>query len=303
MDDALSGLAPLLRVRPELEVLCRFGGAWSSPHERSGGWAYFHIVTKGRCVIERPRRQILTLEAGDLLLLPHGDQHNMRSIDPSQPYAPPMAVSFNNAIRIKSSEGTPSDTELICGILHFEAASQNLVIAALPDVIVVRAGGGSLMQSFAPIMAAIRDELDGGRSGAAAIATDLASALMIMMLRGHLESEPPAEGLLALLGQKMTAQVGQAMLKDPARDWGLDQLAEIGVASRATLVRGFRKASGMAPLAFLTELRLSLARQRLLSGNDTIAQIAEEVGYQSEAALSRAFQRRFAIRPGKLRDA
>jgi AraC family transcriptional activator of mtrCDE len=136
---------------------------------------------------------------------------------------------------------------------------------------------------------------------AAAIATDLASALLIMMLRGHLEAEPPAAGLLSLLGQKMTAQVVFAMLRDPQRDWGLDELAEVGVTSRATLVRAFRKASELAPLAFLTELRLGLARQRLLAGDEPIARIAEQVGYQSEAALSRAFQRRFGVRPGALR--
>ena len=67
-------------------------------------------------------------------------------------------------------------------------------------------------------------------------------------------------------------------------------------------MRAFRKASEMAPLAFLTELRLGLARQRLMAGNEPIARIADDVGYQSEAALSRAFQRRFGVRPGKLRE-
>jgi len=301
-EDALSGLAPLLRVRPELQDFCRFGGGWESPHaEEKRGWAYFHIVTKGRCLLERPGRELLTLETGDVLLLPHGDAHTLRARGAGHPLRPATAVDYSNAIRIKTSVGVETETELICGRLHFDHVPENLVIAALPDVIVLAAGGDDRLPRFATLMAAIRDELDQARPGAAAIAADLASALLVMMLRDHLAESPPPGGLLALLGTRMTALAVLAMLKEPARDWTLDDLADAAAASRATLVRAFRKAADIAPLAFLTELRLGLARQRLVSGSDPIGQIADDVGYQSEAALSRAFQRHFGIRPGRLR--
>lgn len=301
VSDALSGLAPLLRVRPELQDVCRFGGGWATPHEaEKPGWAYFHIVTRGRCLLERPGRELLTLEAGDVLLLPHGDAHTLRTRNLS-PVSPPVAVDYSNAIRTKTSIGVEADTELICGRLHFDHVPENLVIAALPDVIVLAAGGQERLTRFGLLMAAIGEELERSRPGAAAIAADLASALLVMMLRDHLESAPPPGGLLALLGTRATALAVLAMLKDPARDWTLDELADAAAASRATLVRAFRKAADVAPLAFLTELRLGLARQRLVSGNDPIGQIADDVGYQSEAALSRAFHRHFGVRPGSLR--
>jgi AraC family transcriptional activator of mtrCDE len=150
-------------------------------------------------------------------------------------------------------------------------------------------------------MLSIRDELDGARLGAFAIATDLASALFVMMLRTHLEASVPAEGVLRLFNQRMTAQAVLAMMHDPVRAWTLDDLAQTAAASRATLVRAFRKATGMAPLAFLTDLRLGLARQRLGRDAASMGQIAAEVGYQSEAAFSRAFLRKYGVRPGKLR--
>jgi AraC family transcriptional regulator, activator of mtrCDE len=69
--DALSSLAPLLRVRAELEDLCRFGGDWESSHDvGQPGWAYFHIVVRGECLIDRPGRARMRLKAGDILLLP-----------------------------------------------------------------------------------------------------------------------------------------------------------------------------------------------------------------------------------------
>jgi AraC family transcriptional activator of mtrCDE len=298
LDDALSGLAPLLRVRPELQDFCRFGGGWSAPHEaEKPGWAYFHIVTGGTCRLERLGREFLTLETGDVLLLPHGDGHTLRARSTAP--AGRQTIDYVNALRFRTSIGVETDTELICGRLHFELAPENLLIAALPDLIVLRLGGRADRLSM--LMSAIRDELDGSRPGSAAIAADLASALFVMMLRDHLEGAPQAAGLLALLGQRMTALAVLAMLREPARDWTLDELANIAAASRATLVRAFRKAAEIAPLAFLTELRLGLAQQRLLSGHDPIGQIADEVGYHSEAALSRAFQRHFGVRPGSLR--
>jgi len=300
--DALSGLAPLLRVRPELQDVCRFGGGWSSPHDpERRGWAYFHIVTKGRCVLERPGVGPMILETGDVLLLPHGDAHILRANEIAGRPAPKVAVDYSNAIRTNTSVGVEPDTELICGRLHFDSVPENLVIAALPEVIVLPLGGPDRLDRFPLLMMAIRDELDGNRSGAAAIAADLASALLVMMLRDHLENSPPPNGLLALLSQRMTAVAVLAMIQDPARDWSLDELAGLAAASRATLVRAFGKAADVSPLAFLTEIRLGLARRKLRAGEGSIGQIADDVGYQSEAALSRAFLRRFGIRPGAMR--
>jgi AraC family transcriptional activator of mtrCDE len=191
---------------------------------------------------------------------------------------------------------------MICGQLHFEEASENLLIAALPEVIVLHAEEQSLMDRFGALMVCIRDELDRNDAGALAIATDLGSAMFIMMLRQHLTSYPPVYGVLALLGQRATAKAVIAMLRDPSYEWTLDELAARAAVSRATLIRSFERISGVAPLAFLTELRLALARRRFATTRDPISQIAADVGYQSETALSRAFYRRFGVRPGKFRD-
>lgn len=297
IDDPLSVLAPLLRVRPILDDLCRFGGDWAAPHDAAGpGWAHFHIVTRGECLLDRPGHGALRLGTGDVLLLPHGDPHVVRARAGSGGGRRAPVVEYRNAIRIKMSPGVEADTELVCGRLHFEAAPQSLIVAVLPEVVVLRA-----TDRHHAMLEGIRDELDIDAAGAAAIATDLASALFMMMLRAHLEAAGTSSGVLRLLGQPVTSRAMMAMLREPARDWSLEDLAERAISSRATLVRAFRATSGLAPLAFLTEVRLGLARQQLLGGRATIAQIAADVGYQSEAALSRAFHRHYGVRPGALR--
>jgi AraC family transcriptional regulator, activator of mtrCDE len=300
--DALSSLAPLLRVRPELEDLCRFGGDWESSHDvEQPGWAYFHIVVRGECLIDRPSRARMHLKAGDVLLLPHSSAHLVRGCVSTGQGRPPIATEYHDGMRTKTSMGVSVTTELICGRLHFEQAPEGLLVGALPEVIVVSAGEGPVMDRFRPLMHWIREETDGASPGALAIATDLASAMFMLMLRRYLASDPPVDGLLALLGERTTAQAVVAMLRDLSREWTLDGLAARAVTSRATLVRSFDRLAGLAPLTFLAELRLAFVRRRLATTADPIAQIAADVGYQSEAALSRAFHRRFGIRPGKFR--
>jgi AraC family transcriptional activator of mtrCDE len=91
------------------------------------------------------------------------------------------------------------------------------------------------------------------------------------------------------------------MLKEPARNWSLNELATRANASRASFVRMFKGVAQRAPLEFLTELRLELARQKLNTTDLALADVAAEAGYQSESSFSRAFKRRFGRPPGALR--
>ena len=299
--DLFAGLAPLLKVRPVLEDFCRFGGAWQSPHAASGnGSAYFHIVTRGSCRIERQDSDVMTLGAGDVFLLPHGTKHVVRSRTKGPDAA--IATEYRNAIRAKSTVGAQPDTEIICGRLWFEAGDDNALVAALPDTIVMRTVGQESVERFRRLLTDIRDELDSEIVGSNVIATNLASALFVMMLRLHLLQVPERRSMLSLLHDRTTSRAVVAMLKEPSKDWTLNDMAEAAITSRVTLVRAFRRVSGLAPMAYLAALRLDLARHRLSETNDSIGEVAATVGYKSEGAFSKAFLRRFGLRPGAVRQ-
>lgn len=299
-EDLLDAVAPLLRVRPVLEDFCQFGGAWRSCHPRAGkGRAQFHIVTRGICVIERRGAEDLQLSVGDVLLLPHGDGHIVRSRAGGM--SRPIVTKFRNAIRLKTTVGAKPDTELICGQLLFAADNENALVTALPGVILIPTLGNPLLERFRSILMYIRDELDAEHLGSTLIASNLASALLVMILRLHLERTPVQGSVLSLLQNRSTAKVVLAVLREPARNWTLDDMAAAGFTTRATLVRTFRKACGLAPMAYINRLRLDLAHQALVGTDDSISTIAAAVGYRSESSLSRAFLRRFGVRPGAVR--
>ncbi|HVJ41643.1 MAG TPA: AraC family transcriptional regulator [Dongiaceae bacterium] len=307
--DALSSLAPLLRVRPVFDTLCRFGQQWASGHapERDG-WVPFHLVTRGSCVIDVAGMGSHALTAGDIALLPHGGAHVVRGADtPASLRQTANLRSYaTSTVTVKTNIEGEAATELICGRLQFELAQQNLVLAALPAIIVLRAAdgagaGNSTAGRPQQMMMTIRDELVTALPGAAAIANDLASALMVMVLRLHIAEQNMGQGLLGLLSQRQAARTVIALIEQPEKSWTLDELADLAGASRATLVRLFQKTAGMAPLEFLTDLRLNLARNKLAGGDQSMAEIAAAIGYQSESAFSRAFSRHFGTAPSSLR--
>jgi AraC family transcriptional activator of mtrCDE len=240
------------------------------------------------------------LEAGSILLLPQGDSHVVRSVSRGNSGVP-IRTEYNNAIRIKTNTRHASDTELICGRLRFDGAMYSLVIAALPKAIVLSIGRTDMFDRMRMLVQAIDEELQAARPGAATIATELATALFVMMLRLHFEQSASSSGIMRLLASSSSARAVTAMLRAPAHPWTLDELAAEAHVSRATLVRIFRREGDLPPLGFLSELRLGLARQRLSSTNETLAEVAAAVGYDSESAFARAFQKRYGISPGRLR--
>ncbi len=302
--DPLSALAPLLRVQPEFQAVCQFGEQWASTHDtpEPSGWAAFHLVTAGICVLDLDEAGPTALSAGDIALLPHGDTHVLRDRSDGAPARPlpPIGHSVLDGIPVRNS-GAPPTTELICGRLRFRQPHNNLARAALPALIVVSTGDDPALAAPRDLLQAIRRELATPADGSRSICEDLASALLLMVLRVHFRRDSAQHGLPRLLSEPQTARVVRVMLDDPGRAWQLDELATMAGTSRASLVRDFRRLAGMAPFSFLADLRLSLARHRLASGAASLADVAEQAGYQSSSAFSRAFRRRFDRAPGDIR--
>lgn len=300
--DALSALAPLLRVRPELHNLCRFETPWASPHGQEAlGWAPFHMVTVGSCVLD-VGGDLYQLEAGYVALLPHGQAHVVRGAISRRDlrHAKPVRIESTGAIEVKTNSENP-DVELICGRLTFEQAHDNFAKAALPQVIVVKTSDSASVVRLHALLITIRDELEAAEPGALSVSCDLAGALLMLILRVYLRRNGAGDNLLRLLSHRQTARLVHAIMNAPAKSWSLDTMAASAGLSRATLVREFRRLAKATPFDVLAEIRLGLARHALAATRRPIAEIAGEVGYASQAAFSRAFKRRFQQAPGAMR--
>jgi AraC-like DNA-binding protein len=266
----------------------------------AGHLVSYHVITRGSCwasVIggESPIR----LSAGDIVVFPQGDAHAMSST-PGMRKPPDLALyrqPSNGQLPFTMSVGDSRDeaTRFVCGFLGCDAGPFNPLLAALPPVIRVSDGVGGAIDAF--VQFAVAESKD-PRPGGEAVLERLSELMFVDVVRRYLETLPADRtGWLAGLREPFVGRALTALHRDPARAWTLESLAhEVGL-SRSALAERFTQFVGQPPMQYLANWRMQLAANYLLSGTDSVAVIAERVGYESEAAFSRAFKKSVGAPP------
>lgn len=302
--DPLAETLQLLRLSGTLYCQSELTAPWSIDLPQLEGCMMFHIVTEGRCFLQVEGEDPVLLEKGNLALVPHGQGH-LAYTDPHCPTSklfdlPIHKVSERFETLCHGGGGAP--TQLLCGVVRFDHVAAAQLIAQLPKVLTVDAwedGKDAWLHSTMRFLTREAKEL---RPGSETVMTRLADILVIQMIRSWIEHEPEQErGWFAALRD---AQIGQAMLaihQNPAESWTLERLARRASLSRSTFAARFTDLVGEPAMRYLTRWRLQLAHTQLREGKQTLAALALECGYRSEAAFCRAFKRRYGIPPGRVR--
>ncbi|NWC68434.1 AraC family transcriptional regulator [Pseudomonas sp. P7758] len=297
--NSIDTLIALANLRGSLDLRCQFQGAWAMDHEPEPlGVAPYHIVLTGTCRAELSGGQQVTLEEGDILLMPGGATHLVRSQGARvKPVA--QTVIEGGLLPIHRLGGEQPDVDMLCGSFRYNR--QSLLFSALPDYLVVSSRQWQADGQLAALIALLRSEADGQRLGARFFIDALSSALFTLILRAWLTQQAPVAGTFALLTDKRLGKAWQAMLADPGNEWTIDSLASAASMSRATFMRGFVKVAGVSPWVLLTQLRMELAFNLLHQSRLSLTDIAARAGYQSQAAFSKKFKETYGEAPGRLR--
>ncbi|MFC5758443.1 AraC family transcriptional regulator [Rhizobium sp. GCM10022189] len=300
--DVLSRLIELARLKPTLDIRCRLQGTFAIDHEPAAtGTLPFHLILGGDCLIRLRSGREITLRSGDFLLLPRGDAHVIVGLRPRGETGP-LRVTTGGMLPLRENGDGDADLDLLCG--HFDCApgSAALLLDSLPDVFHVSLAAES-EELLKTLVAMLYRETAEEKPGALAIITATCLSLFIMAVRAGRASPVASSGLLQLLGDARLGKSAAAMMSSPAFPWTIDELARHSAMSRATYARQFRERAGMTVGAFLTDIRMMLASDLLVRTRRTIADIAAEVGYESEAAFGKAFKGRRGITPARYRSA
>ena len=297
--NSIDTLIALANLQGSLDLRCQFQGAWAMDHEPEPlGVAPYHIVLAGTCRAELSGGQQVTLEEGDILLMPGGATHLVRSQGARvKPVA--QTVIEGGLLPIHRLGGEQPDVDMLCGSFRYNR--QSLLFSALPDYLAVSSRQWQADGQLAALIALLRSEADGQRLGARFFIDALSSALFTLILRAWLTQQAPVAGTFALLTDKRLGKAWQAMLADPGHEWTIDSLASAASMSRATFMRGFVKVAGVSPWVLLTQLRLELAFNLLHQSRLSLTDIAARAGYQSQAAFSKKFKETYGEAPGRLR--
>lgn len=278
----------------------------------------FHVVTEGDCVVQCPGHPGVKIEAGDVIVLPHGEAHTMRSDDAAEATA--LTAVFSPAPRdelpLVSLGGGGQKSRFICGYLNCDqrfvpltdALPTMFVMRSRHDYVAIEAIDGTGRHSrqvpqgsdtwLSTTLKFTVNEANSGRPGSATMLGRLAELMFVDIVREYMDQLPP-ERCSWLTGLK-DAHVGGALRllhAHPTRNWTVDELAHAVAISRSGLAQRFRQFVGQSPMRYLATWRMQLAKQMLREGGHTIQDVASHVGYQSEAAFNRAFRREAGAPP------
>jgi AraC-like DNA-binding protein len=268
----------------------------------------YHIVERGPCWAAVRGAAPMRLDSGDILLLPHGDAYKIgdspqfptqQDEDSSIEFFREMA---SGALPPLVRDGDVVDNRLICGFLGCGLLSNNPLMSSLPRMMRVPAP----QQADDPLTHLIEFALSESRQdrgGERCLLTRLSEVMFVEVLRRYLRSSPTLEsGWLNGLRDPLVGRTISLLHHRLAQHWTLPQLARDVGASRSVLAERFSRIVGMPPMQYLLNWRMQIASLRLVEGSDRIYTIANEVGYESETAFSRAFKRVLGMSPKHWRE-
>ena len=302
-NDPLGEVLHQLRLDGSLYCRSVLQGDWSVEMPPLPGKMMFHIITEGECWLALPDETPIKLKQGALVLIPHGTGHTI-SRDPEilpTPLFDYDVLKVSERYEILEINGEGDKTELTCGVIGFDQFAGKQLIQQLPPLMMLDEMDDCCEQWLSTTLEFISNEAKFLRPGGETIITHLADILVLQVIRHWMETAPQAsQGWVGALKDKHIGVALKAIHHSPEKNWTVESLAQECGMSRSGFSAHFKRLVGNSVKNYLTEWRMHLAYQRLKFKNEPLIVLAEELGYQSEAAFARAFKRVMGVTPGRV---
>lgn len=313
--DALSEVLKVVKLDGAIFYNAEFSSPWcfASPGSRTMApllapgadhVIIYHLLIEGRGFARLKDGNRVPLEAGDIVVFPHGDPNFVENGPRTQALDDQEELKrvLSQGLKLVRLGGGGEVTKLVCGYMACEPRLAQILLAGLPPLFKVNirndAAGRWLENSIRFSVA----ETDASSAGSEAVLAKLSEALFVETLRRYIALLPERQkGWLAGARDPVVGRALAMMHRHPARPWTITELARESGASRSVLAERFRHYLNEPPMSYLTRWRLQLGAQMLVSTSYSVAQIASEVGYESEPAFNRAFKREFKLPPARFR--
>ncbi|MFH1806043.1 MAG: AraC family transcriptional regulator [Pseudomonadota bacterium] len=293
MSDPLADMISLLQPSARYSKRVDASGAWRVQRTEVGQACYC-MVLAGHCSLEMNGHDPIHLGDRDFVLIPAAYDFAMSSINPPAPEGletRPVRQS-DSTVRLGQADCKP-DVRLLIGYCHFGAPDAELLVSLLPDFFVVRKE--RRLENLAKL---VREEALADRPARSVVLDHLLQVLLIETLRSAGETSD-SKGLVKGLSDPKLARALRHIHEAPQTPWTVADLARAAGMSRSAFFTKFNRKLGLAPMEYILNWRMTLAKSMLRHRQYTIAEIAEKVGYGSTSAFSVAFSRKVGQPPAR----
>jgi AraC-like DNA-binding protein len=299
--DLLSDSLALLRIRGHVGSRTEAKAPWGLQLPASE--SYFHVIERGSCSLQLDgAADAIRLETGDAVILPHGHPHRLSDALGRKVVSLEKALESqrDGVVRLGANGAA---TDIICGAFRFDSAAGHPLLEALPPLMHVRGASTQAVEYKELAQRLLIHKVCNPHLGGEAVIARLVELLFVQAVRSWIDSQPEGTGgwLVALRHPTIKAVLGK-MHASPAHGWTVAELAAHAHVSRSSLSSLFRRLVGVSPMAYLARWRLLLAARILRDEGLSIREAADRVGYDADAAFSRAFKRQFGVAPGTYRE-
>lgn len=297
MQDVIGEIFRLTRLTSCVYFQRDFCAPWAM-NMCAPGLGQFHIIIQGMCTLAMGDHQI-SCNAGDVLFLPHGDEHVLADPPGTDPVPGLQVLRSLHTTAPLFSNGQPH-VRLICGHFECQHHSDHLLFSGLPSLIHIKASEAS--NSLRSVVSLLMDEIDANYIGSSSIVERYAEILLIEVLRRFAVEHPARTGLLHALRDPRLYKAIHRIHLDFSSALSIDQLASEATLSRSAFVQQFRASIGMPPVVYLARWRLLIAAEMLRDTDLMVDRVATSVGYGSSIAFTRAFKREYGVPPSRYRQ-
>ncbi len=302
--DVLSDMLSTVRLKSTVFTQTQLTAPWGIRADGRDHFA-FHVITRGRGVLDVDGLPPVDVEAGDVVVVAPGRTHSLRDRRES-PARDLMELLSSGAFDRRTGTAPAGEagptTHLICGCFRFEDMRHNVLMSALPTMIHTREMSSDVGPWLAQTIKLLAYESLAERPGMATVVDRLCDAMFVYILRSHLVAVPAQDpNWLRALVEPQIGSALRFMHEDPSADWTVATLATRVAMSRSAFAARFTQFVGESPMQYLSRWRLQKAAALLRAGDVDIADVAARVGYESPAAFSKAFKRTIGVAPGAYR--
>ncbi len=262
--------------------------------------AHFAMLSRGNCWLSvEGVAEPIPLTGGDCILLARGTSFVMRDSLRTRPKKSFREVASRDGSNVAHYGGGGAPTTIVCGSLSFDRASLKPITQLLPSFILIKADHAHTL-ALHNTMQALASEMAEQAPGSDVVATRLGEVLFIQALRAHIASGPERnKGWLRAIFDPQMGNALSAIHNRVNTPWTVESLAEAAGMSRSAFAARFKELLGQTPLEYVTEWRMQKAMQLLEQRDKKLIDVARSVGYESDAAFSKAFKRVVGVNPGE----